>query len=155
QSRTLSFRRRYADTQDIVLKVSVAYSANDVFEPDALVLVPHLAKPMSNISAHNERVTSSFSTLSFISDKIAERYGGELNLLVGHFSELGNSDLFNVSEFVEIRMVCRLIPFEETRVVYKIFYQKILATHRRGYGVFDTFQGGYRRADDVKHHQSD
>src|SRR4029079_12624916 len=110
---------------------------------------------MSNISAHHKRVTGYFSTLGFISNKIAERYGGNLNLLVGHFPELRNGHLLNVSAFVEIRMVRRLIPFEETGVVYEIFHQKILATHRGGYGVLNPLQGGNRRAYDVKHDQSE
>ena len=67
----MSFRRRYVDTAAIVLKVSVARSANDVFEPDALILAPHLSQPISNISAHDERVTGYFAILGFIGDKRA------------------------------------------------------------------------------------
>jgi hypothetical protein len=87
------------------------------------VLIPHLTEPMSNISAQNKRVISRFAALALISNKGGEGDGGEFHLFVGHFTELGNSDLLGVLGFLEIRLMSRLIPLKEAGVVYEVFDQ--------------------------------
>src|SRR6476469_8106704 len=109
---------------------------------------------MANISTQHVRVATWVTFPIFIGNKGGERNGGKLNLFVGQFPELRNDKLLGASKFVEIRVICRLIPLEETAVIYEVFHQKILAARSGGHSVFDTIQGGYRGTNDVQHAES-
>jgi hypothetical protein len=64
-------------------------AGNDVLELDAIVLLPHLAEPVSNISAQNERVISYFAApVPLVGDKGGEGDGDEVHLFISHLTEL-------------------------------------------------------------------
>src|SRR5580704_2470380 len=110
---------------------------------------------MSNISTQYRRVTSWVSFAIFIGNKGGERYGGKLDLFVGHLPEFRNGELLNVPEFLEIRVICRLIPLKKTSVVYEAFHQTIFAARCGGYSVLDSLQRGHRRTDDMQHDEGE
>jgi hypothetical protein len=55
-------------------------------------------------------VISHFTAPTLISNEGGEGDGGEFHLFVGHFTELGDSDLLGVPGFLEILLMSHLIP---------------------------------------------
>src|SRR5262249_2163583 len=71
--------------------------SNDVLELDAIVLVPHLGEPVSDIAAQNERVSGRVAFLVLVGNEGGERDGGKLYFLVGSLIKLRDGDLNSVS----------------------------------------------------------
>ena len=69
---------------------------NEVLELDAIVLVPHLAEPVSDIAAQNERVTGRVAFLVLVGNEGGERDGGKFYFLVGPLIKLRDGDLDSV-----------------------------------------------------------
>ena len=69
---------------------------NDVLELDAIVLLPYLAEPVSDVAAQNERVTGRLAFLVLVGNEGGERDGGKFYLLEGPLIKLRDGDLDSV-----------------------------------------------------------
>ena len=96
--------RRFRRLDDLHARTARRGAAvgNDVLELDAIVLLPHLAQPVSNITALNERVIGCLTVLVLVGDKGDEGDGSDLHLFVNPLIKLGDGNLDSVREFLEI-----------------------------------------------------
>jgi len=62
-----------------------------------------------------------------LADEFEERHRGDLDLLIGHFVELGDGELGGILDAVEIGIVGRLVPLEELVSLMKFFTRKYFA----------------------------
>src|SRR4051812_27519187 len=66
--------------------------ADDVGQLDAVILAPHVGKPVPHVAAQHKGIVLGLVLLALVGDEFQEWHRGDLDLLIGHFVKLRDGE---------------------------------------------------------------
>ena len=125
--------------------------ADEIGQLDAVELAPDIGEPVPDIAAQHEGIIRGLVVLALVGDEFEERHRGDLDLLIGHFVELGDDEVGGVLDAVKVGVVGRLVPLEELGVVDEVLHQEIFRALHEIRRPGDFVQRGDRGSQYVEH----